>query len=101
MRIPIACSLSESAARSQLGEWHTLLESSVVATDRPCPSELSLRLRPDLAQLESIVRLAQREKACCPFFDFAIAIEAEAIALRVSVPPDAVSLLDGFGRPHA
>jgi hypothetical protein len=95
--VPIACRLPVSSARAQLGEWRQLLGTQAVAADRVSPTEISLRLRDDLDQIEAIIRLAQREKACCPFFDFAIRIEAETITLRISVPQDGAALLDHFG----
>jgi hypothetical protein len=100
VRIPIACSLSESAAVGQLEEWQTVLAASTVSSQRLSPTELSLVLGDDLPQLEKIVRLAQREKACCPFFDFALRIEADAVTLTITVPAEAASLLDHFGQPR-
>jgi hypothetical protein len=96
MNIPIACRLAEPAARAQLEEWRDLLAETAISTTRVSPSELAFRLRDDLPQLNAVVRLAQREKVCCPFFDFAIQIESDAVSLRVSVPDDAVSVLDEF-----
>ena len=101
MAVPIACSLTEAAARAQLEEWRALLASAVAATERVSPSELSFRLKEDLGQLEAVVRLAQREKACCAFFDFSILVDAGAVALRVSVPADAAAILDNFARLSA
>ena len=94
MKVPIACTLSETAALSQLDEWRDLLAESTVATDRPSPFELVFHLKDDSVQLQAIVRLAQREKRCCPFFDFAILIYAEAIALQISVAPEGTAILD-------
>jgi hypothetical protein len=96
MDVPIACSLPAAAARSQLGEWRDLLSVAITETSRVSATEVSLRLRDDLTQLPAIVRLAQREKACCPFFGFGIRIDADTIALHVSVPAEASSILDGF-----
>ncbi len=100
MKIPIACNLTDEAAVHQLAEWHTLLTSETVTSQRLSPTELALGLPDDLAQLATIVRLAQREKACCPFFDFALRIEADAVTLSVSVPVEAASLLDSFALPR-
>lgn len=74
-----------------------MLGTQAAPADRVSPTEISLRLRDDLDQIEAIIRLAQREKACCPFFDFAIRIEAETVTLRISVPQDNAALLDHFG----
>jgi len=98
MDIPIACSLTPAGAQSQLGEWRTLLAAVVTDAQRPAPTTLMLRLRDDPSQLAAVVALAQREKACCPFFGFAIEIAADSLALQVTVPPDAVSLLDSFAQ---
>jgi hypothetical protein len=98
--VPIACSLPLSSARTQLGEWRQLLATQAVSAARVSPTEISLRLRDDLDQIGAIIRLAQREKACCPFFDFAIRIEAETITLRISVPEDGAALLDHFDLDH-
>ena len=59
---------------------------------------MSLRLRNDLALLEALIQLAQREKACCPFFGFTILIGADSLSLHVSVPEDASWLLGEFAR---
>jgi hypothetical protein len=40
--------------------------------------------------------LAQREKACCPFFEFSLDIGAESLCLRLRVPDDAAPVLDGL-----
>ena len=96
MSIPIACSLTKDAARSQLVEWRELLAASGATADRVAPAELRLRFRPDLTAFDAIVGLARREKACCPFFGFALQIEAEAVTLQITVPDDAAGLLDEF-----
>jgi hypothetical protein len=99
MRIPIACTLSDTAARGQLEEWRTVLASPTVTRRRRSPTEVAVGLPGGFDQLEAVVRLAQREKACCPFFDFALQIEADAVTLVVSVPEEAAPLLDHFARP--
>jgi hypothetical protein len=96
MQVPIACSLTSNAARPQLEEWRDLLIRSSVASERTSTTELAFHLNQDLSQLTELVRLAQREKACCPFFDFTIHIAADRVELRVSVPPDATEILDGY-----
>jgi len=48
--------------------------------------------------LAAAVDLAQREKACCDFFEFAIVIESDALWLSVRVPAEASRVLDDFAR---
>jgi hypothetical protein len=98
MDMPIACSLTGTDAQAQLGEWRTLLATSVDGVDQISRTELSLRLRNDPALLEALIRLAQREKACCPFFGFTILIGADSLTLHVSVPEEASWLLGEFAR---
>jgi MerR family copper efflux transcriptional regulator len=94
VQVPIACSLTEKTAHAQLDEWRDLAASGEVTITRISPAELALQLSPDLTALDTTVRLAQREKACCPFFGFDLRIEATAVTLHVSVPEDAVAILD-------
>jgi hypothetical protein len=98
MDVPVACSLTSAAARSQLDEWRGVLGGMVTGQERISPTEVALWLAGDLGALPALVRLAQREKACCPFFDFRVGIEADRVALRVSVPADAAAILDDFAR---
>ncbi len=55
---------------------------------------MSLTVRDDRAGLDDLLDVAQREQACCPFFEFALAIEADRLSLSIRVPPDAVAVLD-------
>ncbi len=96
VEIPIACSLTETEARNQVEEWQDLLAAAVVEWDRISPTDLALRLVDGPGQLGSVVCLAQREKACCPFFDFAIRIDADSLWLTISVPAEAAPILDQF-----
>ena len=89
---PIACHLDVAAARAQLHEWQELLADDAVTAERGSPSELSVHF--DASRLAAVVELAQREKACCPFFDFSLGIDADALVLRVAVPSEAAAVLD-------
>jgi hypothetical protein len=99
VQIPIACSLSESSARDQLDEWRQLLRDAGHAAVRLSPTELSLPISDRPGQVEAIVRLARREKACCSFFDFRIHVETDGAVLHISVPPEAVAVLDALAAP--
>jgi hypothetical protein len=93
---PIACNLGAEAARRQLDEWRELLAQ--FPSSRLSPTQLSVRLAGSPPALAPVIALAQREKACCPFFDFSFQVEADVVVLRVSVPDDATSILDHFVR---
>lgn len=91
---PLACRLDAASTRAQLDEWRRLLAGAGVTHERVTPSELLVRL--DRSALIDVVDLAQREKACCPFFDFSLRIDADALVLRVAVSPEASVVLDRF-----
>ena len=97
MRVPIACSLDASAARSQVDEWRSVLSRTVAEVQRSSPTQVTMTLREDLVGLTELVQLAQREKACCGFFEFELAIDADRARFLVSVPDEATDVLDEFG----
>jgi hypothetical protein len=96
MEIPIACTLSATEALPQLGEWKDLLSQLATGTSRTAPGRLEIFLHEDLTNVAALIHLAQREKACCAFFDFTLVIKAERVTLVVDVPPEASSMLDDF-----
>jgi hypothetical protein len=97
MRIPIACSLDEPAAQNQVGEWRAVIARAVAEMERTSPTTLTLTLNADLVGLTDLVQLAQREKACCTFFEFDLVVDVDRVRFVVSVPEDAEGVLDEFG----
>jgi hypothetical protein len=95
--IPIACSLTQPAARAQLDEWQELLDAAVVRRHRISGGRLELELDPTFRGLDDLVQLARREAACCTFFDFSLTIGAELLTFVIEVPPEAEGVLDQFG----
>lgn len=53
-----------------------------------------MRLVDDAELVSEVLALARQEKACCPFFDFTLRIECDALTLLVGVPAEAASVLD-------
>jgi hypothetical protein len=94
MPLPIACTLPGEAVDRRMATWRCLLERAVTRTERPEPERLRLELRPHQEDIGALALLAQREKACCAFFDFTFEVESDAIALVVRVPPEAQTALD-------
>ena len=98
MKVPLACALDSGEARAQLGEWEVILANGVDASDRPSANRLELRLSPDI-DIQSVVRLAQRETSCCPFFAFALDIRADRLILVIEVADGAIEMLDQLFSP--
>jgi MerR family transcriptional regulator, copper efflux regulator len=92
VRVPIACSLPPGEARSQIGQWKQIRRSAA-RVERVAPHRLDLVLSPE-ADIAFVALLAQKEKACCPFFTFKIEIWADHLALVVEVPDDAIEVLE-------
>ena len=65
-------------------------------SERVSTGELSVRLVDDPDLVASVIAHARREKACCPFFEFTLRIEAEPLFLHIGVPEEATALLDDF-----
>jgi hypothetical protein len=95
---PIACSLSADGARERVDEWRGFFASSVDDVERAADERFRFRLVSDPGALAGVVDLAQREKACCPFFDFSIEVEADRCWLVVGVPTEATGVLADFAR---
>ena len=94
-KIPIACTLTVADAGDRVEEWRAFLAHHVEETRRE-GDELRLHLRDSDETLCAAADLSAREKQCCGFFSFAIAIEADARWLVIAVPSDASTILDDF-----
>jgi hypothetical protein len=94
VHIPIACTLTADDAGRRVDEWRDFLATSTTASERSSHQQLRVQLAPGPGVLERAVDLAQREKACCAFFDFSIDVTARQRWLRISVPAEASSTLD-------
>jgi hypothetical protein len=92
---PIACSLDAADLRQRIEEWRQFRRDHVGAiTEDGAAAQLELDLSE--AALISAVSLSEQEKACCPFFEFSIAVEPGRRTLQVSVPPEAADVLGSF-----
>jgi hypothetical protein len=93
--VPIACTLNAGEMPARLEEWKAFVRQSVVASETSPTSARFLLTSTDEA-LVAAASLAQREKECCAFFDFAILIEAQQRWLNVTVPSGAEETLASF-----
>jgi hypothetical protein len=90
---PIACSLDDADARAQLDSWKAVFCETVDSVERTTPNCVRMRLNENAAT-DSLVALAQREAACCPFFRFELEITADGTEFTVYVPSEAAAMLD-------
>jgi hypothetical protein len=90
--VPIACTLSEAAAVDRVDEWRDFLRTAVVTTEAGETTGRAL-LKPGDDVLLRAVDLAEREKACCAFFEFSVALDDRGRWLTIAVPPDATAIL--------
>ncbi len=95
VQVPVACTLDAGDLPERYAEWRAFFRSSVVTSESGATSVRWL-IKPSAATMLAAVSLAQREKQCCAFFDFAIAIEAEQRWLSITVPPEAEETLTTF-----
>lgn len=96
MRIPIACTLTAEAAHDRLDEWRQFFTRSVTAMERTSAHTVRFQLGGSTSAVGDAADLAQRENACCAFFEFSLELEAARWWLVVRVSPDAAPLLAEF-----
>ena len=83
---PIVCDMTDASdtAEERMAEYGRLFDQALTGRERTDES-VRLRFRADDG-IEGWVRdLAAREKACCPFYDFAVRTAADEVWLEVSV----------------
>ncbi len=93
--VPDACTLPTAAQPLRQAEFATLCSTAVRHQERIGPGQLRLTLSRD-ADLASAVRdLADREKECCSFFEFAVTETDGVVTLDIEVPAAQTAVLDG------
>jgi hypothetical protein len=91
--VPIACTLDAESLRSRLEDWQSLLTHAV---DR-CEIDGGVRVEFEAGvPTDELMRLVAAEQACCQFFRFAITVDTRRIALEVTAPPDARSIVESL-----
>jgi hypothetical protein len=90
--IPVACSLDAEGLSVRGGEIHAL---GPLFRGRSVDGD-AVVLRFDPAAREAVADLTRRELDCCPFFDFDLTEADGEVRLRVSAPPEAAPVLEGF-----
>jgi hypothetical protein len=99
--VPIACDMTGApdTPQERLDEYGRLFATALIVQERTAEG-VTMRLRRDVG-IDAWVRdLAAREKACCPFFDFAVTTAGDEVVWHASVIDDPVAreILDEFAR---
>lgn len=92
VEVPIACSLGAQDLDARLGEWRRLLAAVTGTATGEQSGELVLHFHADTS-VADLAKLCAAEVTCCPFFTFHLGIGADAVTLRVTVPPGAEAML--------
>jgi hypothetical protein len=90
--VPIACTLTPAGAARRVAEWSDFLSSAVEKVDQD-RYQAVLTLKSDAEVLVAGTILAEREKACCSFFVFSVAVDRIGTRLLIEVPPEAEPVL--------
>jgi hypothetical protein len=102
--IPIACDLTDApdTAEERMAEYARLFARSLTGRERTGRG-VQLRFRADDGVAAWVRDLAAREKACCPFYDFAVAATDSEVRWDISLADGATAdedtahtLLDEF-----
>jgi hypothetical protein len=96
VNIPIACTLSDAAARVQVADWQLLVHDAVQRCVRVSPTRTELVLYPFFDDLSALATMMQLETRCCAFFRFAFEVTANEFVLSVEVPVEASAVLASF-----
>jgi hypothetical protein len=91
-QVPIACTLTEEGLDDRVDEWRRFLTTSITTVDAGDTSARLLLHDGDDVLLRA-VDLAEREKACCAFFEFGLALDGGERWLTVAVPDEAAPVL--------
>ena len=93
--VPIACTLNADEVALRLAEWEAVLSTVVESIDYQ-ESGATLTLLRGSEPLLTITDLAEREKACCPFFLFSIELDGVEARLQIDIPAGAEAILTGL-----
>jgi DNA-binding transcriptional MerR regulator len=92
--VAIVCSLSGEGMAERVAEWR-----AVVGGARPVEIPGGVRVTLPVEKAGAVAELAAAEQRCCPFFDFRLHLEGEAVHLEVRAPADASDLVNELFAP--
>jgi hypothetical protein len=93
--VPIACALTADAMIDRRADWGDVFSTLVEKVERH-ENQATLTLARGPEGLMTVAHLAEREKACCSFFEFSIRVEGIDACLHIEVPAEADQILTGL-----
>jgi hypothetical protein len=93
--VPIACTLTLEGIVGRVAEWTDFLSTAVEKVDRDRYHAV-LTLKSGSDALVAGTLLAEREKACCSFFEFSVVTSRRGTQLHIEVPAEAEPILAGL-----
>jgi hypothetical protein len=91
--LPIACTLEDVEAGERMQAWRRLADSALLASERSADG-VRLVFRSNPAAERSLLELVEAERRCCPFLDLRLVRAPDAVALEVSGPTVAGSVVE-------
>jgi MerR family transcriptional regulator, copper efflux regulator len=91
---PVTCSLTGDEMAERAVAWREAVSG---ATRAQIPGGVWLTL--PASRAAAIAALAAAEQECCPFIDFDLHLDGQALQLEVRAPAEAVRVLDGLFGP--
>ncbi|MFI7065383.1 hypothetical protein ACIBL3_30610 [Kribbella sp. NPDC050124] len=91
---PEACTLPTAEQPFRVAEFDALFAEHLTGVARVDPTTLELTLAREAEA--ATADLTARETECCSFFHFEITPNGERLALRITVPPTQVAVLDAL-----
>lgn len=88
--VPIACTLGADDLRTRIDDWTRTLADVTSRTAIDGGLRLQLGAGLDVADL---ARLVVAEQGCCAFYRFALTVDERGIALEVTAPAEAATVL--------
>jgi hypothetical protein len=96
--LPIACSLGPDQLSGRADAWRQLAERALIEAKRSEAAAVQ-RYRREVGVETKLRELVRREAECCPFLDFELADEGDALVLTITGPADAAAVIDLFSPP--
>ncbi|WP_437115401.1 MerR family transcriptional regulator [Streptomyces noursei] len=93
---PVACSLTGDGLRERTAQWREAVDGGVRTA---IPDGLRLTL--PAVRTAAVAALAAAEQQCCPFFDFRLHLDGQALHLEVRAPAEGAGLLTELFGPAA